>query len=55
MDSGQDMVSEPVYPGSIVDYDAKDCILLNTGFEVQLNAEFNVIIDGCNNGARGGN
>ena len=42
-------------PASIVDYDAAVGIALYEGFEVELGAQFQAIIDGCNNGGGGQN
>jgi hypothetical protein len=41
--------------GSSVEYNASDYILLNPGFEVQVGADFEAFIDGCDNGNGGVN
>ena len=48
-------VSTVIQNGASVDYDAADYIQLNSGFEVNLGADFHGFIDGCNNGAGGMN
>lgn len=47
--------STTIQPGAQVDYDAVDYIQLNPGFEVKVNAIFDAIIDGCDNGGGGVN
>jgi len=39
--------TQPIFNGAAITFDAKDSILLNTGFEVQMGAEFNAVIMGC--------
>lgn len=41
--------------GSAVDYDAVNSVLLDVGFEVESNVNFEAFIDGCNNGSGGVN
>jgi len=42
-----------ILPGAQIDYDAAESIELLPGFEVQLGAELDAFIDGCNGGAGG--
>ncbi len=44
-----------IQAGAKVDYDAAQCIELNPPFEIEIGAEFEAFIDGCNDGNGGSN